>query len=160
MRVYEKRPVEERFWERVEVRGEDECWPWLRLDGSPTEGRGQLWIDGANEYAPRVSWALAYGPIPDDRFVLHDCDNPSCVNPAHLFLGTQRENMLDMEAKGRRARCGRSGSKNPAARLTLSRVRAMRALAGEMSYGQLARRFGVSKSQVVRIVNYENWRVA
>jgi len=129
-------------------------------DGSRATGRGVLSVGGRLEYAYRIAYELVREPIPDGLFVLHDCDNPSCVNPFHLFLGTQRENMLDMEAKGRRARCGAAGSRNPAARLTLRRVRAIRALADQLSYGQLARRFGVSKSQISRIVNWESWKIA
>jgi hypothetical protein len=95
-------PAEERFWAFVPVRG-DGCWEW---SGSVTEkGYGQFG-DGRrpnNVRAHRFSWELANGPIPDGRIVLHSCDNPPCVNPAHLRLGSDAENTADMIAKGRAA---------------------------------------------------------
>lgn len=97
-----KRPLAARFWEKVDKRGLDECWPWL----AGTDGRGYGTIGPGREHvsdlkAHRVSYELNVGPIPAGMHVLHHCDNPPCVNPAHLWVGTDADNMHDMLAKGR-----------------------------------------------------------
>src|SRR3990167_6451476 len=91
----------ERFWVRVNRSfGPKTCWPWLgRQVGRGSDRRGHLYIKGgaANpvyKYAPRVAWELTHGPIPPHLKVLHSCDNPICCNPAHLRLGTQKDNAL------------------------------------------------------------------
>jgi HNH endonuclease len=75
------------------------CWDWQRAVNSV--GYGRIARNGTRVYAHRAAYELAYGPIPKDMCVLHSCDNRRCVRPDHLFLGTKRDNMLDMAAKGR-----------------------------------------------------------
>jgi hypothetical protein len=94
-----KPPIAERFWAKVEKRGPRECWPWTGARASK-DGRGRFSVNGRNRLAPRVAWALTNGCDPVGC-VCHSCDNPSCVNPAHLWVGTVRDNNLDMFAKGR-----------------------------------------------------------
>lgn len=144
-------PTDTRFWGKVAPGQMSECWLWLA--NRSAEGYGQFWLDGRGVFAHRVAWALTNGPIPAGLWVLHNCptgDNPACVNPSHLFLGTARINTVDMVRKGR---C-------PVAKLTLALVDEMRSLyrSGAASQAELAVRYGVHGSQVSRIVNGKVWK--
>lgn len=93
-----RRSPEERFWGRVAIGGPNDCWEWT----SSWQGQhGKVWRFGRCIGAHVYSWILAHGELPDGSWVLHRCDNPPCVNPNHLFLGTSEDNQRDMAAKGR-----------------------------------------------------------
>ena len=94
-----RRPLYDRFWEKV--RTGKGCWEWQ--GGRAAFGHGLIHLGNGNKLvqAHRVAWELANGPIPDGLCVLHHCDNPPCVRPTHLFLGTLGDNARDMVAKGR-----------------------------------------------------------
>jgi hypothetical protein len=91
--------VQENFWGNVSIDKDDKCWEWKR--GRRKSGYGKLWYNGKTTLAHRVAWLKTYGPIPEGLCVLHKCDNPPCVNPSHLFLGTNKDNSRDKENKGR-----------------------------------------------------------
>lgn len=147
-------PLTERFWRAVEKAEGDGCWLWA---GSlNTWGYGQI-RDEAGKYqgAHRVSWRLAFGPVPQGMSVLHRCDNTRCVRPDHLFLGTQQENVRDRNTKGRDSR----GSRHPNATLTEEQVLAARAmLANGDRIGVVARRFGVGYYAIADISRGRSWK--
>ena len=100
----------DRFWSHV-AKGE-KCWLWT--GSKNTDGYGNAWVDGVCQKAHRVAYRLANGPIRAGGYVLHSCDTPSCVNPAHLWVGTQADNNRDCAAKGRQR--GPRGDNHPARR--------------------------------------------
>jgi hypothetical protein len=105
-----------RLWWQVSQLGANECWPWTgRCD---TFGYGRIGIERKEHPAHRVAYELTRGPIPDGICVLHHCDHPACCNPAHLFLGTKKDNTQDMIAKGRHRFFGENPRKvTPTAKL-------------------------------------------
>jgi hypothetical protein len=93
-----KTNIWKRFWSKVKIGLPEDCWEWQANTG---KGYGMFWFGKQAIVAHRVSWMLLRGPIPENMNVLHKCDNRRCVNPNHLFLGTQSDNFLDMWYKGR-----------------------------------------------------------
>jgi hypothetical protein len=105
-------PWQDRLWGQTDKTAS--CWLWTGHTND--KGYGTLHVDSERgiQYVHRLSWELANGPIPDGLFVCHDCpggDNPACLNPNHLFLGTNRDNILDAKAKGRLATGDRHGTR-------------------------------------------------
>lgn len=152
-----KSDIEIRFWSKVAKT--NACWVW---EGA-TNGRGygRFTIGRHARYqAHRVSWYLAYGNIPDRMVILHTCDNTRCVNPDHLRLGTQHDNLMDMSAKGRHGRVDSYGELNGEAKLTQFQVDEMRLIysLGGSSYTKLMARYHMSKSQIARIIHGESWK--
>lgn len=121
---------------------------------NPTRhGYGRVSLSGTKLLAHRAAWVLAHGPIPDQLHVLHRCDNPPCVNPEHLFLGTQAINMADKASKGRAQR----GTTHAMHKLTDTEVRQIRARRGE-THRCIATEFGVSRGLIGQILNGTIWR--
>lgn len=150
------------FWKHVAILGPEHCWEWQSY--CRPAGYGQLTRRGAVRPAHRVSWELAHGPIPDGLFVCHHCDNPPCVNPAHLFVGTPRDNFTDMVIKGRERFHLREhpalGETNQNAKLTTEQVVAMRDeyAAGGVTQKQLAARYGISPALASFVVAGRAWQ--
>ena len=156
------RPLPERYWEKVDRRGDDECWPWL---GAKTAyGAGRIWNGVFMRPAPQIAWEFHHGSeFPADHYACHHCDNPNCVNPAHIFAGTPSENTADARRKGRTYSQTPGwrpplGEDHGCAKLTETHVRFIREAAGRgIKSKQLARMSGVSVSTINRILNRRLW---
>lgn len=152
------------IWDRVERRGPDECWRWLGSHSTNyySENYGQdrrpaVSYDGRNWYVYRLIYQWTTGEELGDRFARHSCDNPSCVNPAHVVPGTAKDNSADMMRRGRAI--GPRGEKCWKARLTNVKVRAMRAEhAAGASRTELMHRYGVSRTAVALVVRRSTWK--
>jgi hypothetical protein len=149
-------PIEQRFWSRVDKRRPDECWPWTA--GKDRDGYGQIaGPDNKQLKAHRLSYAMHAGQFPTDLNVLHRCDNPSCVNPGHLFLGTAKDNVADRMAKGRSNNCP-VGEDNPLAKLSNDDIREIRRRHGEVLEA-IASDFGLSLDHLKRIITYTSRKI-
>ena len=156
-----RQDVGERFWALADDSGgNDACWPWEGTVDRKS-GYGGFQVDSKKKLAHRVAWELTFGIIPEhDSFhgmvVCHSCDNRSCVNPGHLFLGTQSANIKDRDQKNRRA--DTHGQNHPSTRLTNADALEIRRLAADgVMQKDLADRFGISRGMVSMIVNRKNW---
>lgn len=141
--------LSERMRRYVDRKGDNECWEWMQFRDKRTRygivGDGQK-----TKKAHRVAWELANGrSVPEGMNVLHRCDNPPCCNPAHLFLGTQADNVRDMAQKGRCVVPGISGQRHYAAKISDKDADYIRA-STERGV-DLAARFGLSPSTVCQI---------
>lgn len=144
----------ERFWSKVLIIDDaDSCWLW-QAGSFGVERYGAFWTGERNEGAHIVSYKLKNGPVPDGLFVLHKCDNPPCVRPSHLYVGTPQQNMTDKSNRGRTP----LGEAHILSKLTSDDVLRIRETcqAGQ-SQRSVARKFGIGQTQVWRIVNGESW---
>lgn len=147
---------EVRFWRRVTKT--DTCWIWN--GSSSKQGYGRFQIDGKGGphlLAHRFSYTMHNGDIPDGMVVMHKCDNPSCVNPDHLGIGTYKDNMADMRAKGRDRPTGVKGEENPRSKLTEEIVRFIRANP-QMGHKEIADMHGLSPNAIRGVRIGRTWR--
>lgn len=149
-------PLEERFWRFVEKLGPDDCWPWKGNRLKFGYGRiGEGGSGGKSLSAHRVSFEMHYGHIPDGKCVMHSCDNPECVNPSHLTLGTSQENTADRVRKSRSAINVVQGTENGKSVLTPDLVRYIRR--SSKSASAVGKEIGVSKSCVIGVRIGRTW---
>lgn len=147
---------DERFWQKVNKKSDDECWEWLGCRHHQWK-YGSFNVDGKYIAAHRYSWILHYGNIPTGFIVCHHCDNPPCCNPKHLFLGTDADNNLDKRLKGRQPDV--IGEPNPRAILNEMAVKVILFSLKTESHTRkdLARIFGISVGAINSIVSKRNW---
>jgi hypothetical protein len=152
--------LEDRFWKKVDKRGDDDCWNWLAsgVDGYGSIGSGGR--SGAKILAHRLSWEIHNGPIPESEdhhgfVVMHSCDNRKCVNPKHLTLGTQADNVKDMDLKGRRVNSQPKGSSHHMTSITEDD--AMLIFMSPGLYKDIAKKFNCSLATVKSIKTRRTW---
>lgn len=151
----EQQRIKERFYKHINKIQEDECWDWLACKNG--NGYGLFYIHRIGRaYSHRVSYTLHLGVIPDQMLVCHSCDNTSCVNPKHLFLGNEITNAKDMVKKGR---CASTGERSWKTKLTNEDVVTIRSKfsSGQYTYKQLAEQYGVGQNSICRIVKRKRW---
>lgn len=159
-----KQPFEEWFWQQVEPKWTDAwktglsepCWEWQHTKA--TDGYGAVSYEGRQRKAHRVAWVLATGEIiPKGMYLCHRCDNPPCVNPEHLYVGTNQQNQRDAVERGQHN--PQRGEAHGMARLTLEQVQEMRRLfADGLNQRELADRFGTTLANVHLIVRGKKWK--
>ncbi len=151
----------QRFLEKCFPEPNSGCWIWTgALD---VNGYARFSMYGRNWKASRAAYVLLKIDDPKDLFVLHRCDNATCVNPDHLFLGTQKENMDDRDRKGRQAdksgkKNGCYGERNPQGKLDREQVLQIRSCDGKLSYREIGARFGISAMTAYKIAKRRTWR--
>ena len=158
------RPIEERFWEKVDTTDVNGCWPWLAH--RTTDGYGRIAVGGVRSetrprmaLAHRVAWEFCYGEIPAGLCVLHHCDNPPCCRPDHLWLGTDQDNSDDKMLKGRASHTPSvRGEDQHMAKLTRDDVLQIRQRieAGEVQ-AAIAHSYSVSAATICLINKRRNW---
>jgi len=152
----------QRFWSKVIIQNPDECWNWKSTKND--QGYGHFTLGSFVWKAHRMCWKLTHGEIPEGAQVLHRCDNPSCCNPSHLFLGTNAINVADKVLKGRQAKGEKLSIKlrgENASRVKLNdrivnRIRSEWKLR-ETLQKDIAKRYGVTQSLISHIVNRKAW---
>lgn len=158
MKQKAQRSVASRFWPKVDKSaGPNGCWLWMAAKDPLGYGRFGIGRRGACRIwlAHRVAWELVNGPIPDGMCALHNCDNPQCVNPSHLFIGTKADNIRDMDQKGRRRSGPVFGEDNHFAKLTAAQVVEIRN--ATCSHREIAARFGLHPKHVGDIRRGKAW---
>jgi hypothetical protein len=148
--------LKERFWSKVNTLGpmhpllKTRCWLWV--GAKDFRGRGFMNINKRMKFATHISWLLAYGRYPS-LCVLHYCDNPACIRPAHLHEGTQQDNMAERGTRGRTAH----GEQHGRTSLTAKQVREIRTLVLSKTQQAVADQFGIGQRTVCDIVSRKNW---
>jgi hypothetical protein len=154
--AFRKIPAHKRVWDKIDIKGEDDCWPYkacLNVHGYGVISEGNTKI-----LAHRAAFISKNGDILNDLKVLHSCDNPKCCNPKHLFLGTQADNVKDMHNKGRAVSV--SGDKNHMSKLSNSDVITIRHMYHNLGKkcSEIAKEYHVNRNNISFIVSNKTWK--
>lgn len=143
-----------RFWSKVDIRGDNECWGWNSV--LDRHGYGEFSVGHTKYIASRMAWIVSNGDIPRGLCVLHSCDNPACVNPKHLHLGTKQDNSTEMSIRGRST----TGERSSFARLTWDKVKEIRRKFHNEKMGcvKLYKEYGVCRRTIENIVYNKTWK--
>ena len=147
-----KRSLKERFEEKFVKGCPDRCWEWMASKNG--KGYGQISVGNRTETASRVAYRIYVGEIPSGVCVLHRCDNPICVNPNHLFLGSQKDNIRDCSNKGRLFIT--SGERNAHSKLTKMDVIEIRL--SSMPSSVIKDEYGVTKDTINKVRRRATWK--
>ena len=146
-----------RFWCKVNVRSKNKCWEWI--SHKDRDGYGRFYFNKKQVGAHRFSYFIKHGTIQKDLMICHTCNNPSCINPNHLYEGTAYDNVKDSKIAGTLYFSNAKGEKCPNAKLTQNQVNEIRRLLKtKMKQGDIARKFKVSQSNITLIKNGTNWK--
>jgi hypothetical protein len=145
------------FWDGVDIRGPEECWPWAKK-AHFRNGYGAFKMAGKMWKAHRLAYTLTIGDIPAGMNVCHTCDSPPCCNPMHFFLGDHIANVADRHEKGRTATKDRHAKRLHPPKLTWEQAQVIRGMAGSAPHEQIAQHFGVSRRLVSRIIAGDCWK--
>ena len=154
----------ERFWSKVDIRNTDGCWNWIASKNK--KGYGEFYLKNVPHlHAHQISWMIVRGNISNGMCVLHKCDNPSCVNPTHLFLGTNQDNVNDKMTKGRwkskflygknHPQHGTNSKFNKLSDSDVLKIRELKAQGNTLR--GLAKQFGVSHGVINNIIQKRKW---
>lgn len=159
-RPFPKQSVEHRFWQKVDISighgPKQNCWEWKGSRNS--HGYGAFGFEGRVTGAHKVAYILTFGPIPEGQCVLHECDNPSCVRPLHLFLGTKKDNFDDMIKKRRQSNEFEKQQRD--GKLSAEIVKEMRALyaTGQYTMAKLGAMFHVAPTTAQQAIAGRYWK--
>lgn len=151
-RYYQRfKTIDERFWEKVAVGSNEDCWPWLAA--LTHDNYGRFSVDGGQVMSHRMAWILTNGKLEPNICVCHSCDNPPCCNPAHLWLGRHQDNQRDMAHKKRRS--GTINGRSILKETDIPRIISLRE--NGLTYTDIAKKYAVSKHTIGRIIRGEGW---
>lgn len=156
-----RKPVKQRFEDKYIAEPNSGCWVWIGADSGKNNKQNNIYgrfYFGEGNYmnAHRASWIIYRDRIPENLCVLHTCDNPLCVNPDHLFLGTHEDNMTDMKEKGRAI--GHKGSDHPCSKISAEQVQELLELRSKgLSIKALEETFNIKKSLIWNIIKGNHW---
>lgn len=148
--------TDERFWKKVLMRGLNECWEWVASKNE--KGYGYFKLDGKMQKAHREAWQMVFGEIPSNTCVCHSCDNPSCCNPSHLWLGDNSDNVSDRENKRRGIHRFLPGEDNISSKITRAIAENIRIeYANGKTQVSLAKEYGIHQTTVSKIILHKKW---
>lgn len=145
------KPLLERFWEKVEIRSDKECWEWKACINK--RGYGFFMLGRTSVVAYKCAWYFVKGDVPEGLLLRHTCDNTKCCNPYHLIPGTVQDNSDDMVSRGRSMK----GVKNPLAKLDDQKVREIRLKGLYKKQTELSQEYGVTRRVIRMVLNRETW---